>query len=331
MLLRLVSCFFCFLLISVSHLRVEAQSIPESEERFWAKFTMSGELPAQLLSGRSVLFYAGTFSEKQLEQIQRSYAESGIDAIYAIPVERLLGGHDVRQALYASLQKREISNLLFIRKNSDGFHQVVTAYNGQSTFVSDKQSAWENTSSSLSELLQQLKREALASFKAQNLLINEQPETELTIRIFSGSHIEGFTPDLKSDRLAVRLTPYAEENEILKQLCGQYPFKVEFVEFTMTDAELRQKGFWYVLNSVRGSQTQIRELLGYAEVKSGIQTQSNNLTPSSASEMRCKFYFKKIEFEHVYLGKQWDAAATWQQALENFIGNLRKELNLPQG
>ncbi len=292
---------------------------------------MSGELPAQLLSGRSVLFYSGTFSEKQLEQIQRSYAESGIDAVYTIPVERLLGGHDVRQALYTSLQKREISNLIFIQKNSEGFHQVVTVYNGQSTFVSDKQSAWENTSPSLSELLQQLKREALASLKVQNLLINEQPETELPIRIFSGSHIEGFTPDLKSDRLAVRLTPYAEENEILKQLCGQYPFKVEFVEFTMTDAELRQKGFWYVLNSVRGPQAQIRELLGYAEAKSGSQTQSTTLTPSNTSEILCKFYFKKIEFEHVYLGKQWDASTTWQQALENFIGNLRKELNLPQG
>lgn len=331
MLLRLTSCCLCFLFLSVSQLRVEAQSIPESTERFWAKFTTSGQLPPQLLSGRSVLFYSGTFSEKQLEQIQRAYAESGIDAIYTIPIERLLGGHDVRQALYNSLQKREISNLLFIQKNAEGFRQVVTAYNGQSTFVSDKQSAWENTNSSLSEVLLQLKREALASLKVQNLLINEQPETELPIRIFSGSHIEGFTPDLKSDRLAVRLTPYAEENEMIKQLCGQYPFKVEFVEFTISDAELRQKGFWYVLNSVRGPQTQIRELLGYTEGKISSPNQSANPNPSNVNEILCKFYFKKIEFEHVYLGKQWDAATTWQQALENFIGNLRKELNLPQG
>ena len=329
MLLKLISSVF-FLGMSFSPLCVQAQSIPESEERFWAKFSFSNQLPAQLLSGRSVFFYAGAFSEKQLEQIQRSYAESGIDAIYAIPVERLLGGHDVRQALYTSLLKREISNLLFIQRNAEGFHQIVTVYNGQSTFVSDKQSAWENTSTSLSELLQQLKREALASLKVQNLLINEQPETALPLRIYSGSHIEGFTPDLKSDRLAVRLTPYAEENETLKQLCGQYPFKVEFVEFTMSDAELRQKGFWYVLSSVQGPQAHIRELLGYTEAKSGSPTQTFTIHPSNANEILCKFYFKKIEFDHVYLGKQWDAAATWQQALENFIGNLRKELNLPQ-
>jgi hypothetical protein len=320
---------FYFLLISVSHVCVYAQSIPESEERFWRKFTFTGQLPAQLVSGRSVLFYAGTFSEKQLEQIQRSYAESGIDAIYAIPLERLLGGHDVRQSLFTSLQKREISNLLFIRRNAEGFHQVITVYNGQPTFTSDKQAAWENTSQSLSELLQQLKREALASFKVQNLLINEQPEMELPLRIFSGSHIEGFTPDLKSDRLAVRLSPYAEENEILKQLCAQYPFKVEFVEFTMSDAELRQKGFWYVLNSVQASQAQGRELLGYAELKSASPSQSSTINQLNNIEKTCKFYLKKLEFEHIYLGKQWDAATTWQQALESFIGNLRRELNIP--
>lgn len=330
MLLRLTSCFLCFLLLLVSILFADAQSIPESEERFWKKFTFTGQLPVQLLSGRSVLFYTGTFSERQLEQIQRSYAESGIDAIYAIPLERLLGGHDVRQSLFASLQKREISNVLFIRKHAEGFHQVVTEYNGQPTFVSDKQVAWENTSASLSELLLLLKREALASLKVQNLLINEQPETELPLRIFSGSHIEGFTPDLKSDRLAVRLSPYAEENETLKQLCAQYPFKVEFVEFTVSDAELRKKGFWYVLNSVQGPQAKIRELLGYVEAKGVSQTQ-NAINPVNSMEIMCKFYLKKIEFEHVYLGKQWDAAATWQQALENFIGNLRKELNVPQG
>ena len=102
MLLRRTSCFLCFLLLLVSILFADAQSIPESEERFWEKFTFTGQLPVQLLSSRSVLFYTGTFSEKQLEQIQRSYAESGIDAIYAIPLERLLGGHDVRQSLFAT-------------------------------------------------------------------------------------------------------------------------------------------------------------------------------------------------------------------------------------
>lgn len=320
MLFRFKHYAFLFLLISAT-ICAHAQSLPETEDAFLNKLNFTNQLPEQILSGRSVLFYHHSLGSKELKQVQKSFAETGIDAICAIELEKLLAGQDVRQGIYVALQKRELSNVLVLQKNSQGYRLVITPFNGQTSFVSSRQAAWQNTGTSLSEMLVQLKREALASFKVQNLLINEQPETDLAFRSFSGSRIEGFTSDFRVDRLAVRLSSQTADNDKLKEICSNYPFKIDFVEATVSDAELRQKGFWYVLNCVHAREQQARNLLGYAEAKT-------TTTSYSASQEVYKFYFKKLEFDNVYLGKEWDAASTWQQSLENFIANIRKELKV---
>jgi len=308
------------LLISVT-LHLHAQCLPETEAVFLNKLNYTNQLPAGILSGRSVLFYHHSLSSKELKQVQKSFAETGIDAICAIELEKLLAGQDVRQGIYSVLQKRELSNILILQKNTEGYRLVITTFNGLASFVLNNQAAWQNNGASLSEMLLQLKREALASYKVQNLLINEQPETDLVFRVFSGSRIEGFTSDFRVDRLAVRLSSQASENDKLKEICGNYPFKIDFVEATVTDAELRQKGFWYVLNCVHAREEQVRNLLGYAEVKT-------KTSSYSASQEVYKFYFKKLEFDNVYLGKEWDAATTWEQSLGDFIANIRKDLKV---
>lgn len=317
---------FVFLLSAI--VASEAQCIPETEDVFFKKLNYTNQLPAQIVSGRSVLFYHHSFTDKELKQVQKSFGETGIDAICAIELEKLLAGQDVRQGLFTVLQKREISNVLFFQKNSQGYRLVITTFNGLSSFVSHDQPAWQGSGTSLSEMLLQLKRETLATFKVQNLLINEHPETDLTFRSFSGSRIEGFTSDFRIDRLAVRLSSHGADNDALKEVCKKYPFKVEFVESTVSDAELRQKGFWYVLNCVHAREQQVRNLLGYAEPKAGPSSVGSTANQFSASQEVYKFYCKKLEFDNVYLGKEWDAAGSWPQSLENFIASIRKELKV---
>lgn len=302
-------------------MQAPAQCLPETEDVFLNKLNYTNQLPEQILSGRSVLFYHHSLSPKELKLVQKSFAETGIDAICAIELEKLLAGQDVRQGIYSALQKREISNVLILQKKSEGYRLVITNFSGQASFVSSSQAAWQSTGPSLNEMLLQLKREALASFKVQNLLINEQLETDFTFRSFSGSRIEGFTSDFRVDRLAVRLSSQTTDNDMLKEVCSKYPFKIDFVESTVSDAELRQKGFWYVLNCVHAREQQVRNLLGYEESKT-------STTVYSSSQEVYKFYFKKLEFDNVYLGKEWDAATTWKQSLENFIANIRTELKV---
>lgn len=315
-----LSLFFVLLLVKAG--TVCAQSLPDTEETFFVKFTYTNQLPPRLLSGRTVVFYDPSFSTKELVTIQESFATVGIDAIVALELEKLLGGYDVSMAIYRSLQKREISNLIFFQKSQQGYRCVITVFNDTNSFVTKGQSAWELAKSSLGELLLQLNREALASFKKQNLLVNEHPETELPLRIISGSRIENFTPDFRIDRVAVRLSKYDGENAKLREVCTQYPFKLEFVADTVTDAVLRQKGFWYVLNCIHAREEKARDWLGYATGKEA------TMLKSTSSPMIYKFYMKKLEFDNIYLGKQWDAAITWEEALQNFIANIRKELNV---
>jgi hypothetical protein len=316
--MKLIAFFFAAI-ISLTSTSGHAQTIPLREESFFLPLRFNGKLPEKLLSGRSVLFYDYHLSKGDLASIQRSFAGTGIDAIIAIETEKLLGGYDVSRALFKIIQKREVSNLVFIHKGKLGYRCVITSFNGKPDFIDQNQHAWQWEGNSLNELLVQVNREALASFKKQNLLINEQPESELLLNIISGSRIEPFTSDLRVDKLAVRLSGDGLQDGLLKEICQQYPFKVEFVADSISDADLRAKGFWYSLNCVHAREWQAKSLLGYVSAEGA--------TTFNQQEVY-KFYFKKLEFDNIYVGKQWDASPTWTQSLQNFIINLRKELKL---
>lgn len=304
-----------------------AQTLPVSEPIFFAKLNYNNVFPAKLLSGRTVLAYDVNITNKELGLIQQSLAATGIDASFAIQIEKLVGGYDVTKALTAILQKREISNFVFIRIEDKQYRCIATAFNGDASLVNEKQNAWQTSAYSLSNLLQQLNREALANLKKQNLLINEEPESDVVLNIYLGSRMERFTIDLRADRTAVRLSGRSEEDEVLKNICKQYPFKMEFVADSIGDVELRQKGFWYVLNSVSAHEHIALELLQYPAKNLTTPLQPVEQT-KIIDEKVYKFYFKKLEYDNVYVGKQWDADKDWTQALTKLFQNLRKELNI---
>jgi hypothetical protein len=297
-----------------------AQCLPDTEEVFFQRFSVIAEMPERILSGRSLLFYDNVLSQKELVRVQESFAAIGIDAVLALEIDKLLGGHDVKKALFEAIQKREISNLVFIQKNDQGYRCTITTFNKKISFVNATQAAWQLDNRTLGELLLQVKRDLQNTRVKQNFLINDQPETEVRINLIQGSRIESLSSDLRVDKVAVRLSDRNTENEALKEIMQRYPFKVEYVSDSISDAELRLKGFWYVMQSIHLPEKQAKEMLGYA---------SNKGLNSSLSEASVyKFYFKKLEFNNVYLGKEWDAAPTWQEALQNILMNLRKELNI---
>jgi hypothetical protein len=310
----LLNFFLCFAY------RAGSQCLPDTEERFFQRFTIVNQMPERILSGRTLLFYSGSLSQKELMRIQESFSTLGIDAVLAIEIEKLLGGHEVRKALFDAIQKREISNLVFIQKNQQAYTCTLTTFNQKFSFINTRQPAWQLGKSTLGEMLLELSRHAQSAFAKQNFLVNDQPETDLKITIIRGSRIESHSSDLRVDRLAVRLSDKPEYNEALKNALSNYPFKLEFVGDSISDAELRLKGFWYVIQSVHLPEKQARDLLGYAL--------SKGLNNSFDDRIVYKFYFKKLEFDNVYLGKEWDAATSWQQALQNTLTNLRKELNV---
>jgi hypothetical protein len=310
---------FFLLLLTINFL--QAQCLPQTPEAFFSKLRFNNQLPERLLSGRTVLFYGEAITQTDLEKTQASFAGTGIDVIVSIELEKLLAGQEVRMFIFKAVQKRELSNLVFLQKTIEGYRCIITAFNKKSTFTSRQQSAWQATYSSLYELLLQVNREALSHYRKQNLLINEQPDVDFPITLVNGSRMESYTSDLRADRVAVRLSGNEQQDGELKEVCKTYPFKMEFVADSISDADLRQRGFWYVLNCIYATEYDVRFLLGYPQSTASVLPAEKS---TFSDAWVYKFYFRKLEYDHLYMGKQWDAAPSWQQALRALIANLPK-------
>jgi hypothetical protein len=287
---------------------------------FFSNVKPTNQFPEKLLNGRTVLIYTSGITEKDLLQTQTQFAQTGIDAVLTMPIQRVLGGHDVLTTTIALFNKREIKVLAFVQKYLGTYTVTLASYSGNAKLIYPS-TIWQLSGPSLYEILLQVNREALNAFKKQNLLISDSPELANENSIITGSRVEAFTADLRVDRMAVRLSGRKEEDNLLTEICRNYPFKIEFVGDSITDEQLRQKGFWYTLNAVTGDENLVRIILGYPQT----ETKTANANTSTLY----KFYAKKLESEIFYLGRSWDADPYWPKALENFINNVRKELQAP--
>ncbi len=91
------------------------------------------------------------------------------------------------------------------------------------------------------------------------------------------------------------------------------PPKCELVDPNLTDAELADKGYRYVLRFVHTRGDAARDILGYDVT----QTAGSLLTSYFVSgepkvktvpskKMIYKFYFKNTEYGNIFLGNKWD-------------------------
>jgi hypothetical protein len=306
--------------ICVCKANAKAQTIPLTPALFFSNIKPTNQFPEKLLSGRTVLVYTPGVTDKDLQLVQNQFLQTGIDAVFAIDIQHLLGGYDVASHTLSQFSKREIHVLAFVQKYLETYTITLATYAGSARLILPSP-VWQISGSSLYELLLQVNREALNSLKKQNLLINDRPEQAPENSIISGGRVESFTADLRVDRMAVRLSGRKEEDNLLQEICKAYPFKIEFVADSLTDVQLRQKGFWYVLNAVAANENLIKSKLGYPQSESKDNQRNTGIV--------YKFYAKKLENEIYYLGRSWDADPYWPKALENFIANIRKELNAP--
>src|SRR5688572_22550927 len=115
-----------------------------------------GALPGKLLSTRSAGFYHYTLTTKELEEVQLAFQRTGIDAIIHFEIDKLLASKDVTKAFGDYLLKREITNLVFIEKNDQGYRITITPFSGKENVIEPKQTAWSTTNRLLTEALKTL-------------------------------------------------------------------------------------------------------------------------------------------------------------------------------
>lgn len=297
---------------------------------------LNGGLPEKLLSTRTVVFHAYQLTEKELNTVQEYMQRSGIDAVAYFEIDMLMASKDVTRAFADYLTKREVSNLMFVEKNDAGYRFVITLFNGKETVVDPKQNAWSISNGVMTEALKTIWRTTANQLKKQNLLINEFPESGLTVNPILGKRNEFFAIDLKVDALAVPKTGDEVMDKELEEIFkANYPLKYKLTEPGLTEKELRKQGLLYVVCFVHARGAVAKQLLGYDMSKSESalvsvtypqgQQQLKNI-PSNTPVY--KVYFKHIDSQNAFLGTKWDADITWQQALLNQLKGLKAELKI---
>ncbi len=311
--------------------------ISDDEKMFLDRLKPTESLPEKLLNTRTAVFYSFIMPDKELEKIQLSFQKTGIDAIMYFETDELLAGRDVKVAFTAYLNKRDVSNLVFLQKGDKGYKMFITTFNTKSSLVEENQYAWIGEHTSLDELLLNLYRAAGGGMKRQNMLINDYPETNISINAIQGRRAEFFAIDMKVDELAIPKTGNDVMDKVLETTFSTYPFKYKLTEPGTSEQELRKKGSLYVLCYVHTRCSVAKKLLGYdtskpeSTVASVIfaddgQTQIKNIAPET---FVYKFYFKHIDSGNVFFGTKWDADPSWEQALKNQYKGFKAEFKIP--
>ncbi len=310
--------------------------LPINEQQFYSRLKPGAALPEKLLSTRTAVFHPYTITAKELALVQESFQKTGVDAVAYFENDLLTAGRDVSVAMARYLLAREITNLVLILTKDDGYHFYITTFNNQADFVSPDQPAWIVINPSLEDLLRNIYRTASNGLKRENFLINDFPETGLSINPITGRRGEYYAVDLKVDPLAVPKFGDPDMDRELEEIMKSYPFKYTLTEAPLSENELRRQGSLFVLRFVHARAKMAKDLFGYntTEAETAVvsitypdnQPQVKNI---SANAEVYKFYFKHIDSDNVYLGTKWDAETTWQQALINQLKGMKAEMKIP--
>lgn len=300
---------------------------PAEESELVARLSFSPTIPTELLSTRSVVLFQSSIPQKELDECQRFFQQTGIDAVAYFDIHRMLAGQDIGKAYASYLANRGIKFLILFQKDEKGYRLIFCNFNGKKDLVDVNSTAWKQENSSLNELLRTVYRFAVSNLKKQNFLINDLPEMDITINPFTGRINESFSIEIKSFKTAIpKFGNAAYDAELEVYLKANFPVKYELVEADASEEALYAKGFRTILRFVHAHGIVAKEILGYdvTQVARSISTaafidnevQIKTIPPD---QVVYKFYFKNIEYGNIFLGTKWDADLTWQDALRNHI------------
>lgn len=292
----------------------------------------------------------------------------GIDAVAYYNLDLILSGPTVTKSFAEDIKGRAISHAMLLQREllpsgDTVFTLTLGKISEESVFFEAGQQAYQLQKNNFATLMQEFTKTVSGSgLKNTNFLILEIPEFFDKTQIFTSKRFESYNPDLKLDKLAVPLfeeravpknTPpgmsreemiaqinkenqnIQQANARLESIMKGYPFSSAPVSFREGEAAWIKAGNHFVLLSIHGKAETVRRLLNYERVDDQPTYTSTRIvggepvTQEIAKNQEVyKFYIKHLHSGEVYLGTHWDAATTWDQALENFILNLKADFNI---
>jgi hypothetical protein len=295
-----------------------------------------GPVPMDLLATKTIALYQPDLSLKELQQIQQGFERAGVDAVLYYPLDLPMCNRELQKAFTDYLTKREIKYLAFLKKSNKQYEFTFTEFDKTFAMVKAGQAGWKISGTTIQEISMDIYRTALNSQKRVNMLVSPTPEMGMSLRFIRGTRAEYFALDLKVDKLAVvKFGDAAWDQQLEETLKTHYPFKYTLFEPGTSEADIRQKGYLFILHYFHTRGNAAMELLNYDMAKIGTAIPSVTypngqlqLTSNPADLSVYKFYFKHLENGNVYLGTKWDADTSWTQALLNQIKGLKAELRI---
>ncbi len=297
--------------------------------------------PENLLKTRTIAFYVVTPKQTRpyirgdwkslAKKVQPGFKRAGLDAVLHYYLEDIFSGKESYNTFLDYFDDRDVKNAAFIFEENGYYTITITGLQDRQHLIKKGQTAWQIKGKDLNAMLNDLYRAcANSGLERENWLILEVPEYGEMINPIKAKRNEFYDLNFSSEKLAV---PMNLDTAQLSKVLTTYPYKWGFVDPDIPEKELRSQGYQYILYAVNSTGKAVKEMLDYqttdaetdyiSEVmvdrKLGVHSY-NIHTPVY------KYYIKHIYSGNVFLGKRWDAAPNWQQALKNYINNLRNEL-----
>lgn len=301
-----------------------------------ANLQLTEVAPTDILASRTIVLHDCNFTDKELKDIQKSFQQTGIDAVAYFETDVVFSGKDVTKSFAEYFVSRQAKYLLFLEKSGGMFILTAVLFNQQRSLFDPAQPVWREKKPLLNELLRQVFQDSWLNQKKQNYLINDFPETDIVVDPFKGTRQEFYAIDLKVDLLAVPKFGNEQQDKELEQFFQtHYPLKYKMTEAGTDEQELRRQGFSYILCYVRTRGKAAREILGYDMTK-GESAYASITFPAGQLQLKTlpsetvvyKFYFRHIGNGNVFFGTKWDADINWQDALKNHVLGFKTELKI---
>ena len=316
----------------VLHFAVHAQMTAE-EQALVASLTTSNSIPNDLLAARTVVLFQNSFSRSELEETQKYFQQTGIDAVCYFDIAYVLAGADTRKAFANYFAFRNIKYIVLLQKEANQYTYVFGTFCGNKNLFDKTSIGWKQSNTSQVELLRTIYRFATSNLKKQNFLINDLPELDIAMTYFVGRFNQNFSVEAKSFKTAIPKMENENENAALEAfLRAFYPFKYEMVDTKAEEPELGARGFRTILRVVHTQGRIAREILGYDPTQTGRALATTyfvegvpQIKTIPSTQPVYKFYMKSIEYGNIFLGNKWDADITWQDALRNYVMAYRAD------
>lgn len=325
--------YLTFVFFSVSII-VNGQS---RAEQIFDRIVFKDTVPANLLDGKTlVLVDMPTRSPSEYDRITTSFhsqiSRSGIDPVIYYPIHILFSGTDVTISYLEDFEKREIQNLILLQYRAEDSRAAILPLNQEVLLGDSPLYAWFYEGEFRDVTRQVYLKSANSGLERKNFLINTLPEKGLLTNPIKGRRADFFSLSLKSQKLAVPKTGNASwDNQMENLLADIYPWEYEIVSSTLTDDELEEQGFQYVLRHIGGPIELVREYLNYeieeestAYISMQVRNGKTEARPISKKSDAYKFYIKELRDETIYLGTEWDADVSFIEGLISHINSVKE-------